>query len=594
MWLPEFDDPKWPLMAQVARPSRYSGSEWREEPLPTDGRALKICLAFPDVYEIGMSYYGFQVLTPFLESLGVSVDRAYCPWVDMEALLRQKNTPLTSTVKRLPLGEFDAVGFTIQHELCYTNILTMLDLSNIPLRAEARGDAYPIILAGGPGAFVPEPMSPFIDAFCVGEGEAIYPKLLRALSETRGLPRSDRLEECAKVSGVYAPLYSKTRVKRQFVADLSDAPSPTNMIVPSVNIVHDRASLEVFRGCSRGCRFCQAGMTNRPVWERPAREITDTVIELVKRTGWEEVGLLSLSTCDYSAINQVVETLSPMLSARGAKLSLPSLRMDGFSVGLANRLREVRRGGLTFAPEAGTQRLRNVINKGIDEDSIFACLNEAFSKGWDRIKLYFMMGLPTETEDDLNGIVELARNAVKLAARLKRKRASLAVSVSGFVPKAHTPFQWERQNSVEEFRDKGRMLKAKVLEGKDRARSNISLAYHDPEQSFLEGALARADRRAADVIEMAWREGARFDGWSETFDLSRWLASFDSHGLDPHDFTRERREDEALPWDNIDVGVSGEFLLSERRAAYEAKLTPDCREGCSACGLDCFGAGAKK
>ncbi|MDR2175536.1 MAG: TIGR03960 family B12-binding radical SAM protein [Synergistaceae bacterium] len=617
MWFPEFDNPLWPLLAQVSRPSRYSGSEWR---FPVshavsrassavssggkneEGAPLKVCLAFPDVYEIGMSYYGFQILSPFLAGLPhVLVDRAYCPWVDMERLLREHSLPLTSVERSLPLADFDVVGFTLQHELCCTNVLTMLDLAGIPLRSEARGDGHPIVMAGGPGAFVPEPVAPFFDLFCVGEGEAVFPGLLALLRETRGQKRHERLAQCRAVPGVYVPgVYapgedpgsgvSGPAVRRQFVRSFGDAYLPDSMIVPSVGIVHDRAALEIFRGCSRGCRFCQAGMTNRPVRERAPEAVTESILNLIRRTGWEEVGLLSLASCDYSAIGRVIDDLAPRLTEKHAHLSLPSLRMDGFSVDLADRLRAVRRGGLTFAPEAGTQRLRDVINKGIDEDSISACLNEVFSKGWDRVKLYFMMGLPTETEEDLRGIVRLARDAVKLARRHNRRRASVSVSVAGFVPKAHTPFQWERQNTVEELREKGRFLKSQIL-GKGGAPldRNLSLKYHDPEQSFLEGVLARGNRGTADAIERAWRKGARFDGWSETFNLSRWLEAFEACGLDPADCTRERAETERLPWDHIDVGVTRAFLWSERCAAYGARLTPDCRVRCAGCGIDCPG-----
>ena len=354
-----------------------------------------------------------------------------------------------------------------------------------------------------------------------------------------------------------------------------------SMIVPSVNIVHDRAAIELFRGCSRGCRFCQAGMVNRPVRERPVSQAAESITRILESTGWEEVGLMSLASCDYSGIEELIDTLSGKLTERRAKLSLPSLRMDGFSVGLAERLEGLRsrHGSITFAPEAGTQRLRDVINKGINEEMIINCLTEIFTRGWERVKLYFMMGLPTETYEDLAAIAELSLNTLKLGRRLGRKRVSVSVSVSGFVPKAHTPFQWERQNSIPELQDKGRYIKSLVH---DRA---LSVAYHEPEQTFLEGVLSRGDRRTCEVILRAWQTGARFDNWTEYFDLNRWLEAFEYCGLSPEEFTRERDESETLAWDFVSAGVSREFLLRERHKAYSGKLTADCLAGCAGCGV---------
>ncbi|MBQ7545001.1 MAG: radical SAM protein [Synergistaceae bacterium] len=578
----EFASPEWALMSQVSRPSRYAGSEWRPYPKTEwDASRLKICLAFPDVYEIGMSYYGFQIIEAFIYGMdgGYLADRAYCVWPDMEELMRRTNTPLTSTEHRKPLKDFDVIAFTLPHEAGYTNILTMIDLAGLRVRSAERSEADPIVIAGGYGAYVPEPMSSFIDVFCVGEAEALLPSLLPVLAETKGLPRAERLQQIASLPGMYVPLFPHN-VVRQISREIFTLSS---MIVPSVGIVHDRAAVELFRGCSRGCRFCQAGMVNRPVRERPVDEAKTSILSILKTTGWEEAGLLSLASCDYSGIEQLIDDLSPELNERRAKLSLPSLRMDGFSVGLAERLEGLRskHGSITFAPEAGTQRMRDVINKGINEEMIMNCLREIFSRGWDRVKLYFMMGLPTETYDDLDAIAELSYQILKLGRSMGRRKVTVSVSVSGFVPKAHTPFQWERQNSIEELRDKGRHIKSQIH---DRA---ISAAYHEPEQTFLEGVLSRGDKRTGEVILRAWQTGARFDNWTEYFDLSRWLEAFSYCGLEPEEFTRERGEAETLAWDFVKTGVSKEFLLRERHKAYAGELTVDCLSGCAACGIGC-------
>ena len=581
MLFEEDKNSKWTLLTQVKRPSRYLGMEWGSLPAKDEGANLvRFCLAFPDVYEVGMSYLGFQILYDLIKKLPFAdVERAYCPWIDMEEQMRSNHTPLWGLESGRPLSDFDVVGFTLQYELTSTNILTMLDLGGIPLRSADRGEGSPLIFAGGPGALAPEPLAPFIDVFCVGDGEVLLPGALQLLSEMKGSSRRERLKALAALPGFYVPeCPSAEVVKRQIISDPDASFLHTRMIVPNTSIVHDRVAVQVFRGCARGCRFCQAGMTERPMRERSADSVIAQIDALLQYSGLDEVGLLSLATCDWSQLETVIKKLSPMLSERKIKLSLPSLRMDSFSVELAAGLEPLRRGGLTFAPEAGSARLRNVINKGVSEEDIDASLDATFRHGWDRVKLYFMMGLPTETDEDLKGILEIINRASVAARRYKRK-GDIAVSLAGYVPKAHTPFQWEPQLDRASLRERGRWVKGQIKSRK------VALSYHEPDQTFLEGVFARGDRKLADVIEEAWRRGARFDGWSDTFDLGRWLSAFESVGIDPTFYTERRRDlDEALPWDHIDSGVTKVFLRKELERALSLTSTPECRLVCSACG----------
>ncbi len=574
-------DPRRSILASVKRPSRYTGGEWGSGPVKTsDPNILRVCYAFPDLYEVGMSYLGFQILYGLTKTLSFAdAERVYAPWPDMEEALRASGTKLWALESRRPVSDFDILAFTLQYELSYTNVLTILDLSGIPFRSENRGEGDPIVIAGGPGALTPEPMAPFIDAFCIGDGEVLVPDILNTIEAVRGKSREEKLWALSRVEGVYVPAIKPDKpVMRRIAEDLDSCFYNTDMIVPNTGIVHDRIAVQVFKGCTRGCRFCQAGMIDRPVRERSAASVAGQVEKLLKNTGWEEVGLLSLATCDWSELGEMLKRFAPMLEKNQIKLSLPSLRVDAFSVNMAAELETIRKGGLTFAPEAGTQRLRNVINKGVSDEDIESALEATFSHGWDRVKLYFMMGLPTEMDEDLAGIHEICNRAVSIARKHKR-RGDINVSLAGFVPKAHTPFQWEAQLDRHTLRERGRWVKNNIRNRK------VSISYHEPEQTYIEGVFARGDAKLADAVEEVWRRGERFDGWSEHFNFDRWMEVFADLGIDPDRYAcRERGTDEVLPWDHIDSGVSRSFLLRERKKSLGGELTRDCREGCNACG----------
>ena len=594
-------------LRRVQKPGRYAGGEWnaiRKDWLSTD---LKMAFAFPDVYEVGMSHLGLQILYGLVNRRDDALlERVFAPWPDMEEQLRKTGLPLFSLESRRPLRDFDIVGFTLQYELSFTNILNMLDLGQIPLRsAERQAGEHPLVVAGGPCAFNPEPIADFIDAFVIGEGEEAINELLDIYHQWRmmGENKKQLLLRLAKTDGIYVPSLYKVQynekgevssitpraegvpfaVKKRAVDNLDAVFYPTRQIVPAIEAVHDRAMLEVQRGCTRGCRFCQAGVIYRPVREKDPETLLNQARETLTSTGWGEISLTSLSTSDYSQVRPLVEELTKRHGAERINVSLPSLRVDAFSVDLAKEVQKVRRSSLTFAPEAGTQRLRDVINKGVTEDDLMEAVTSAFRGGWQAIKLYFMIGLPTETDEDLQGIAKLARRVLEKGREIVKAKGRLKVTVSAssFVPKSHTVFQWEPQDSIEELRRKQELLRCE-LRGK-----GLVFNWHDPEGSFLEAVISRGDRRLCNAIEVAWRKGCRFDGWSEFFDLNKWLDAFNEVGVKPQEYAYRRYNyDDTLPWDHIDAGVNKKFLVRDHHRAMAGEKTLDCRGGkCPGCGL---------
>ncbi|MFZ5631787.1 MAG: TIGR03960 family B12-binding radical SAM protein [Bacillota bacterium] len=592
------------LLARVQKPARYAGGEWNSIGKDWEKTDIKIAFAFPDVYEVGMSHLGLQILYHTVNRRpDTLMERVFAPWTDMEKLLREHGLPLLTLESRRPVRDFDILAFTLQYEMSFTNILNMLDLAGMPLRSSGRGPGFPLVIAGGPCAFNPEPLADFIDAFAIGEGEELFHDIIDAYKEHRGRDREFLLRKLAGIGGVYVPGFYRVRynpdgailsvspavegvpakVTKRVITGYDRADFPVNPIVPNMGVVHDRIMLEVMRGCTRGCRFCQAGAIYRPVREKSPETLIEQAGQLVRNTGYGEISLTSLSSADYSEINRLVRGLLDQMDGLGVGVSLPSLRVDAFSVDLAKEVQRVRRSSLTFAPEAGTQRLRDVINKGVTEKDLLGAVSAAFGAGWQAVKLYFMIGLPAETREDLDGIASLASLVLKKGEEMgvKRGRLKVTASVSSFVPKSHTPFQWEPQNRLDEIRDKQKYLKSLF---RDR---RISFKWHDPEVSFLEAVLARGDRRLSAALERAWQLGSRFEGWSECFDYSLWRKAFEDAGLDPEWYAYRRYSyEDVLPWDHIEAGVSREFLAREHRRAMEAKTTPDCRGGkCPACGV---------
>lgn len=578
----------------VRKPSRYIGREINSVVKDPEEVSLRIALVFPDTYEVGTSNHGLEILYHILnEQPDVWAERSYLPWIDMIERMKEKDIPLYTMESYTPLYQMDAVGISLEYELSYTNVVEVLKLSRIPLFFWERKKKDPIVLGGGPCSSNPEPIYGFFDAILIGDGEEAILEIAQVLKETKGEERETIWKELSKIEGVYVPAFYEQKgkkivpvspeypqtIKRRVVKDLNSQPVPVKKIVPNVESVHDRAIIEVARGCTRGCRFCHASVYYRPVRERSLENILENVEEMLKNTGYEEVSLLSLSTMDHTQIGEIVSELLKRYSEKKIAVSIPSTRMDRFGVEIAGRIASVRKTGLTFAPEASTQRLRNIINKNISEEDIFATLEAAKKSGWRRVKLYFMMGLPGETNEDLEEMVELLERVKRLGFK------EVSASVSVFVPKPHTPFQFARQISPEEAYEKIKTLK--------RAKKFAEISYHDPRMSLLEGVFSRGDRKLLNLIVKAHELGALFDEWSEMFRFDLWEKAFDETGIDPGDYLREIDPSEDLPWDHIDMGVTKEFLKEEYRKAIKGETTDDCRwNRCYLCGV-CFRFGVK-
>ena len=596
------------ILTAVQKPARYTGGEWGEIRKNLADVRVRVAFCFPDTYEIGMSNVGMRILYGVMNRMeGVWCERVFAPWGDMEQAMRENSLPLWALESQEPVKNFDMIAFTIGYEMAYSNILNMLRLAGIPLHAAERKELKNIVFAGGVCAFNPEPLADFVDFFSLGEGEDSTVEIVSLYDKAKaeGWSKERFLLEVSKIPGVYVPSFYRHEynedgtlraviplngapevVTKRIVEDLDHAFFPTEMIVPSTEIVHDRGNLEAFRGCIRGCRFCQAGFSCRPVRKKSPEVLYRQAIELLEKSGNNEITVSSLSTSDYRGLKELTDELIPYCQANKINLSVPSLRADNFSRELMEKLQTVRKSGLTFAPEAGTQRLRDVINKNLTEDEILNTCAQAFSGGWNNVKLYFMLGLPTETDEDVLGIAELVYKVIqawKENAVNKKRGLRVHVATAYFVPKPHTPFQWEKQITPQEYLRRCKLLKSHFYS------KSIVYDYHSPDLSRLEAVFARGDRRLGPVIEAAVENGARLDGWDEYFDYGKWLDAFEKCGVDVNFYTtRGFGEEELLPWDAIDVGVSKKFLLRERKRAYENLVTPDCRHGCAGCGANCL------